>query len=203
MKRCGISFETLVDYFEGRAEASAAARVREHLGSGCRTCQDHLAWLENITPTLHEVARVPVPQRALDSAYTLFRERFPVPPRPSLLAFLQFDGRASSSLILSGARSAAQERFELIYSTDDYDIDLFQEPTEEGTWFLIGQILPKKEDAEIVAQQIVMTATDGKQVVVTPLKEEFYLPSLPAGTYEMRLQLAESDLVIPAVEVGR
>lgn len=201
MKRCGISFETLADYQDGMADVEASVQVRAHLDAGCAHCREILAWLNTSAVTLREAQRVQVPQTALDRAYVLFRERFRAPERISWLARLQFDSHRGLPA-LAGARGARPEGFQLIYSTDAHDIELFQEPTEAGTWYVIGQVMPREGDGTIVPQQVIFRAKEGGNVSVTPQTEEFHLPSVPSGLYQVSLRLAEGDIALADVSIG-
>lgn len=205
VKRCNIAFDTLVDYTDGRLDANATARLRDHLASGCSACEANLAWLSSATQTLREAHRIQVPDRLLNRAAALYRERFPAPTpaaapaRPLWPAQLRFDSR---SLGLAGARGAAAEAFELVYSTGTHDIELFQEPLEQGRWYLIGHVLPEAGDEIIVPEEVTLTAVDGERIVISPEAEEFHLPSVPAGRYDMSLRLAAGEIVLEGVGIG-
>ena len=62
MKRCGISFETLADYNDGRADERASEQVREHINAGCDQCLEGLAWLQRAAHTLRAAADVRFPR---------------------------------------------------------------------------------------------------------------------------------------------
>lgn len=201
LKRCGMDFNRLADYVDGRAEEAEKVRVRQHLDAGCADCQRSVAWLERTVGTLRKAQPVSVPEALLVRAQALFRERFPAPHRPSLLAFLQFDSR--TTLSLAGARGGGEDPFQLIYSTETHDIDIWEEPTEAGNWYLIGQVLPREGEATLLPQEVVLTAADGSEVSVTPDMPEFHLPSVPPGLYQAMVRLADSEILIPALSVGQ
>jgi hypothetical protein len=199
--RCNIPFETLADYHDGRADATAADRIREHLGAGCAHCRESLAWLGRTLETVAEAERVRVPPSLVDRLHGLYAERFRPPIRRSLLARLSFDGRSAPAL--AGARGAEEEAFRLNYSTEEHDIDLWQEPSGQGDWYLIGQVLSREGDDTVQPARIVLTSTGGPEVSVTPELPEFHLPSVPAGIYRAALLLPDGEIVIPELVVGR
>lgn len=201
MRRCDISFETLADYNDGRADTQATERVREHLGAGCAHCTQNLAWLERSTSTLREAERIQAPQTLVDRLQALYTERFRMPVRRSLLARLSFDGRSQTAL--AGARGASQEAFKLNYGTDEHDVDIWQEPEGNGRWYIIGQILPREGDAVYQPQQIVLTPERGEQVTVTPDLPEFHLPSVAPGIYQAAIRLPDSEILIDGFVVGQ
>ncbi len=207
MKRCGIAFETLADYHEGKADASVSARIREHLDRDCLHCRQNLAWLERATGTLREAPFVQVPEAALERARALFRERYPSPatlPNPlfAWLAQLQFDSRSSAPM-LAGARGMKREGVQLVYSTEVHDIDLFQELSGEGTWYLIGQVMPRDGEATIVPQEVVLTERGGNRLTFAPESGEFHLPAIPEGIYDIALRLADGEITLPGVGIGQ
>ena len=202
MRRCNIAFETLADYHDGRTDAATSAVIRQHLETGCPNCQEGLSWLQGAARRIYETEQIQVPQRLLDRASALFRERFRPPVRVSWLARLLFDNR-QAALSFAGARGASQESVQLAYSTDRHDIELFQEPTEEGAWYIIGQVMPKEGEATLIPREVVLTGSDSRQIVAAPQGEEFHLPSVPAGIYAVTLRLEEGDILLSDVVVGR
>lgn len=207
MKRCGIAFETLADYHEGKAEAGAAAQVRQHLDRDCLHCRQNLAWLERAVGTLRQTQPVQVPESALGRARALFRQRYPSPvaiPNPlfSWLAQLQFDSRSSAPM-LARARGMKRDGVQLVYTTEAHDIDLFQEPSEEGTWYVIGQVMPRNGDATLIPQEIIMTERGGSRLTFAPDSGEFHLPSIPEGMYEIALRMRDGEITLPGVGIGQ
>jgi len=211
VKRCAIAFETIADYQEGRLTDSAAMLVRQHLDRDCMTCHQNLTWLQHTADTLRQSHKVQVPESALTYAGNLFRERFrPVEVSSqastntliSWLASLQFDSR-NSMPAMAGARGAKREGVQLVYSTDMHDIDIFQELTAEGAWYLIGQVMPREGAAIIVPAEIVLTERNGSRLAFTPDSEEFHLPSIPQGIYEIELSLTDGKITLPNVGVGQ
>ena len=206
MKNCGITLETLADYREGRADAGTTQQIRAHIDRDCPHCRQNLVWLQRTAETFREAHTVKVPEAALTRAHSLFRERFRPAPAPnpllSWLARLQFDSRQSMPA-LAGARGAKREGVQLVYSTNVHDIELFQEPAEPGNWYMIGQVMPREGDAVIVLQEIVLTERNGSRLIFKPESEEFHLPSVPAGLYEIALRLAGGEITIPDVGIGQ
>jgi hypothetical protein len=205
VKHCGIAMETLADYHEGRADASSAEQIRVHLDQNCAHCLQNLAWLQQAKETLREAHAVQVPERALTRAHAIFRERFrpAVVPNSGLswLASLQFDSRRNSPA-LAGARGAKHDGIQLVYTTNVHDIELFQEPAEQGNWYVIGQVMPRESTATIIPQEIILTERNGSRLTFRPNAEEFHMPSVPRGLYEIVLRLGMGDITMPDVGVG-
>ena len=206
MNRCGIALETLADYQAGRADEKTAVQIREHLDRDCVHCRQYLAWMERTVTTLRQAHAVQVPERALTRAGAIFRDRFrPAVVANSLtswLARLQFDSR-SLSAAPAGARGAKHAGVQLVYTTSLHDIELFQEPNGRGDWVMIGQVMPREGDATIVLSEIVLTERNGTRLTFTPETEEFHLPAVPAGLYEIALRLRAGEITIPDVGIGQ
>ena len=197
---CRIPFESVADYAENRATPADAQRIAAHLAADCARCRATLAWLANATPQIRASQQVQVPQTALSRAYSLFRERMPAPVRPIWQALLQFDSR--SSLAFAGARGQAEGASQLRFSVEGFAITLFQEPTTGGAWYLIGQVIPTDSDDVIVPQAVTLVGQDGATQTFTPQAEEFHLPAIDAGTYDIHIRLDKAEIVAPAVQVG-
>src|SRR5579864_9265590 len=141
--RCKIvTFDRLVDYFEGVTDAAATEHIRMHLADGCSVCRNQLGWLQRFLPVLRKTLcteEAPVPVQALVRAYSLFRERTAeaAPPSslPVLIARLIFDSRRS--LAASGVRGSSRPDYQVVYSTGEHDVDLWQEQLDTGNWYLI------------------------------------------------------------------
>ncbi|HLJ53770.1 MAG TPA: hypothetical protein VKT77_01960 [Chthonomonadaceae bacterium] len=200
MKRCGITFETLADFHDGRADAESAARVREHVDAGCTQCRETLAWIERAGGTMRDAARHPVPERLLDRMHAVYAERFRQPARRSLMAWLTFDGRATQ--MPAGARGTPGPAIQLNYSTEEHDVEIWEEPTAEGRWYVIGQVLPREGEGTLTPSEVSLTDRDGVTRLVAPAMPEVHLPSVAAGPYTMVFKLADANIVISDLVVG-
>ena len=201
MLRCGMSFESILDYYEGRADEATAARVREHLADGCKTCQQQLARVAHTLDVLPELGRLPVPEQAMERARAIFRERFSMPERPSILAQLVFDSR--TNLALAGARGEESASLQQHFRTDLHDIDLWQEATEEKAWYLIGQVISTQDDTILQPDAVLLRLPEGATQTARIEPREFHFDAVPEGSYEMIVQLGEVDITLPDVQVGK
>lgn len=195
-----MPFELLLDYHEGRTAPTETAHILEHLAGGCGECAQELRWMEKTTRTLRDAGNVVVPASLLERSRALFRERFPAQQRPTWLSRLVFDSR--QQLALSGARGAGSASFQLIYRTEAFDIELWQDPLENNQWYVIGQVLSQQNDAEIVPVSVALKSVGDFKLALTPALPEFHLPMVPAGLYRMTLGLAEGDLEIADLRIG-
>lgn len=202
MKSCDITFENLADYNDGCAASAVAEQISQHLKTGCNQCRENLAWMQDTMTTLKAAENVVVPQSIASRAHTVFTERFRAPIRHSWFAFLQFDSR-SSMMAMAGARGGQADSYQLIYSTDAHDIELFQEPSEDGKWYIIGQVMPKEGETTLVTHEVILKGADQESLTFPCRSDEFHLTSVPAGIYDITLRLSEEEITLSSVSVGQ
>jgi hypothetical protein len=201
MNRCRMPFESLVDYHDGRADDATAARIRDHISAGCAHCTSELAGIDKVLSTLAAAEDVHASEAVRQRAFNIFRERFMQPAKRSLLARLVFDDR--QDVAFAGARGDQAATFQMLFSTDEHDIDLYQERTDGGRWYVIGQVLPKQGGDPIVPETAVLTTQSGDTLTATMEPGEFHLAEAPAGIYSLRLILPDAEVTLPEVVVGR
>ena len=201
LRRCSIPVELLYNYHDARTDAAETARIREHLASGCAECEQELRWMQHTAQTMKAAGNVVVPQHLLEQSRALFRERFPAPQRAAWFPSLVFDSR--QRLAMAGARGAGTASFQLVYRTEAFDIELWQDPLENGEWYVIGQILPQRDAAEIVPTSVVLTSETGSGITVTPESSEFHLTAVLVGTYRLTLGLPDGDIEISELQIGQ
>lgn len=201
MAQCGLTWEQMLNYHDGSADAETRARVAAHLAAGCPDCARHLAQAQRITQALGAEAFVSAPDAVLQNARALFRERFRKPARRALLARLVFDSRTQP--VAAGARGADGESFQLLYQADGYDIDVWQEREDQQSWYLIGSVVPAGSAEAQTPQGGTLRNAAGQTFVVAPEPGEFHAAAVPPGVYELTLTLPDMDILLPDVAVGR
>jgi hypothetical protein len=205
MNQCQITFETLVDFYEGRTDTVLTRRLRRHLDQNCAECNRRLEWLGLFMPALHRAVteETPVvPAAVLASARNIARQRSHKAQEPLLvrMARLVFDSRLAQPAF--GARSGNTGDLQQVYSTDENDVDLWQERQTADNWYLIGQVLPKDGGEPITPAEVVLSTPDGRRFTTLPEAEEFTVRDVPPGTYRVRLRLADQEIVLPDVIIG-
>ena len=200
MAHCAITLEMLIEEQQGRADADTQARIRAHDAASCPQCQRHTLWIGRFVDAIGEIGRLTIPEDATERATALFREKFVESRRPSLLARLIFDSRTQMRPAFArGGRPAAWQR---MYGTEDYHVELWQEGDAREGWYLIGQILPTHDGAAIPASSALLIGADGTTHNAFMNDSEFHIVSLPAGTYQIHLQMPEGSILLPDVAVG-
>lgn len=200
MTRCQVPFEMLLNVYEGRGDRASLDVLRDHLATGCSSCQQSWRWLQRVLAASKEMDSVPIPEWPTALATARFRERYAIPARPKLLARLSFDSHLQSLSAL--ARGDQELSRHLIYSTDDYDVELWQEMISRQACYLIGQVLPKQGGAAMHLQSVSITDVQDNILSVTPKEVEFHLPFVSAGLYQMRIALPEAEICLSDVMIG-
>jgi anti-sigma factor RsiW len=194
-------FERLADLAEGRLAPQDEREVRAHLDA-CPTCAGQLAEVERVTNLMRADNSVDAPRDVLMSAIRLFDAR-PVGEGVvasvirRVVASLSFDSLAPG--LAFGVRSsrAAQSR-QLIFSAGDVDVDLRLASSAEG-WVVSGQVLGECAGgwAELSGANI----EEGARAELSMLCE-FALTPVPDGSYTLRLDLGETLVEIPGLDLN-
>lgn len=196
-----IAFARLADLAEGRLTAEEAAGARAHL-AGCADCSGQAAELERLTGLMRADASEDAPRDVLFNAIRLFRARPTAAETPGLLrrfvASLSFDSGARNPAygLRSGATAAASRQ--LLFSAGDLDVDLRLAPSGEG-WSVSGQVL-----GECAAGRAELFADgDDAPAARADLNDlcEFTLPTVAAGTYTLRLFVADAEIEVPGLSL--
>jgi len=152
----------------------------------------------------------PVPEEVLESARKAFAEKQRNPGITVHVARLAYDSWTALSPAgvrrspVSGPMEAAipgATRHQIL-STAWHDIELWSENQTDDLWYLIGQVLPRDGDTTIRPESVALVSDD--EVVRTTVmgSGEFHVPSLHAGTYDLRLQLDRAEAVFASIRVG-
>src|SRR5579871_571479 len=177
MQHCRVSFEDLIDYEEGHADAATAKTIEQHLVQGCDHCRSRQSYLRRILIALSSYDLQEVPASAYDRPRAAYRERYAVgPARPPLIARPVFDSRLRPTL--AGARGGAGETFQVIHSTAEHDIHLWAEKQSGQAWYLIGQVLPHVGGASISPEAALLQTADGRGINAETDAGEFHLPAI-------------------------
>jgi anti-sigma factor RsiW len=194
-----ISFETLVDYAEGRLDdterANVAARLADDPAAFAR-----LAEIQQLMMLMRDDANnEDAPSHVIQRASRLLRQRKATAPTSThllrrLVAVLMHDSAASPALGLRAAGDSATRQ--LLYTAESIDVDIRITP-QTGGFVVAGQMLGPESDG------LVTLAGDTAQLEAT-LNDlgEFVLPVVSAGRYKLTLRTGDAEVSFPALELG-
>lgn len=192
-----IPFAKLADLAEDRASADERAASMAHL-SGCADCTQQLEQLGQVLTLMRTDTATDAPRDILAYAVSLFTRRESA-AEPSLLrrivAALSFDSSANLAPAF-GVRSGHAASRQLLYSAEGNDIDL-RITAEAENWIVAGQVL-----GEDCGGGRIEIEGEG-ELASADLNElcEFTLPPVSAGSYTLRLRLADAEVEIPRLEL--
>jgi hypothetical protein len=119
--------------------------------------------------------------------------------RQQVAATLKFDSWAGAPLA-AGLRGLRSDTRQLLFSAEGRDVDL--RITASGERFaMAGQVLGPDE-AGSVELSPVASPTDAPRVAALDRMGEFHLADLAPGRYQLTLHAGDTDIVLPAIQVG-
>jgi hypothetical protein len=192
--------------------------------TACARCSGEAARLEHLIRLMRTDTAEDAPPSVIAGAVHLFYERASPPlassgRRRRILAVLRFDslGLAPAFGMRSGEPSARQ----ILFHAEVHDIDLRIEPAPED-WTSSGSLPGQPGDvfhtrqppdlAWIVSGQVLGETSAGGQVKLTSAtsegqarlneQNEFTLPPVPSGSYQLILHLTNVDVEVNELKLG-
>jgi hypothetical protein len=111
------------------------------------------------------------------------------------MATLQFDSARAPAAV--GRRAGAPAERQLLFAVANYLLDLRVAP-QADLWVVSGQLLGAED-----GRQVELDGPAGTTHTALNDLSEFVLPPTPPGTYTLRLQLTDLEIMIAGLEVGR
>lgn len=190
-----ISFTELADIADEQSQP--AAETLEHLAT-CSPCAKELQTLRQAIGLMRIDDVENAPASLIASAKHIFRGR-DANREPSrlarVLAALTFDSLTAKPAF--GLRSGATAGRQLVYSTEEADIDLRVSP-QSGEWEIAGQILGSSQSrGRVNLESESFSATADLNELA-----EFGFQSVPSGIYSMFVHLPELEIEIPPLQLG-
>lgn len=202
-----VGFEQLVDHLDGRLPGGESKQVAAHLDSGCPHCADAREWYERVRRVMASDRTVAPPPWVLRRAARLFDERRPGEKAIARAARgavrLIFDSLRQPAM--AGSRAAGRDQRVLLYSLDDYSIDLQIASSDESRADLIGQVLSTAEPGfDSVARVPVELARKGKSVRSTTTDEVgvFVMNKLSRGEYDLQIEARNMTISVVGLPVS-
>jgi hypothetical protein len=182
-------FETLINYFEGKLPAAEQHEVSEHLRD-CTTCAAESRKLENFLGYVQTREYEQVSQATTANLLNIYK------PKKTSVKGESFVKKLVATLAFDDWQTVLNERFilsatrQLLYNTDDFDIDLRLNFIGEKCQ-VSGQILP---DCQNATAEIFSEETSKK--VALNQDCEFVFPPVKNGVYGLRINSADTLIEI-------
>jgi hypothetical protein len=196
------SYETLIDYVEGRLPGIDRTQTENHLSSPCQQCSNQIAQLRTVLEAMAADRTTSPSSDTLNRAIALYRDRSGVTSRSPLrvLAELLFDSRLQLSP--AATRGAAHTR-QMLFATPKVDIDL-SITAEHKEHNLAGQILDREQADEPVSAFVILQDEAGTLVRDVQIDSlgQFIFKHVPSGVYELVADLGSQEIAITGLDLG-
>ena len=190
-----INFSELADLADERAAPSS--EILEHLAD-CSSCSGQLQTIRQTTSLMRTDAIENAPAELVKYAKDMFRQRI-ASRKPSalsrILAALTFDSLTAAPAY--GLRSEADSGRQLVYSTENVDIDV-RVSAENDEWQIEGQVPGSLCDSGDVNLESAAFSATAKLTELC----EFSFHSIPAGSYKLAVHLHDVIIETPPLEIG-
>lgn len=190
-----IPFAKLTDLAEGRLASDERASSLAHV-KDCSHCSAQLAQLDQIINLMRTDTMADAPRDVMADALGLFRQRKAAAPSlvRRVLAALNFDSLQLTPAF--GVRSGQMTSRQLLYTTGENDLDVRVTQSKEA-WIVSGQVL-----GNCAGGRVHLEGTSGAADAELNELCEFAFPPVPAGSYTLRLRLAETEIEVPEIELN-
>lgn len=195
-----LTYETLINYLEGRLSVEARSAAERHLSEPCETCQRRRVVLQRTLRSAAEDQTTSPPasvlKRAIDIPLTHPRNIPGLLTR--LIAALTFDSHLQVSSALT--RGAARER-QMLFSAEQVDIDLQIKSGSEGH-DLIGQVLGGQTSGNASAFVSLQRSTSQLlKATETDSQGQFIFRGVTSGVYDLLFDLENQEIAVMGIEV--
>jgi len=202
---CRIPFEARLDFHEGRADKETSELVNRHLAKNCAACKQDLEWLASYMPALQFATQ----DEERVSEWAFRRALNIMPPKAESVAVrlvaaarLLFDSRNPNTGFATARAAGEDGSVHVVYRTETADVDLWQEQTRSGGWYLTGQALSiagKEMEAPTAAT---LVSAEASPQLASIENAEFSFESVAAGRYSLSLVWNDLEIQVDDLAVG-
>jgi hypothetical protein len=192
------SFENLLNLATGALSSDDRASVEAHVNQPCSHCQAHLRKVTELIQIMANDQTVAPPPPVLQRMLAVIKRL--AADRPRLPVRLIFDSWRHAPL--AATRSATQAQ-QLLFAAEGLDIDLHFTPGADNTT-VRGQILGGEQPEDRPASLVVLQS--GEEIVAltrTDRHGQFVFQSVPAGTYDLHIELEQNQIAIEGLQLGQ
>jgi hypothetical protein len=189
-------FDRLVGLVKGDLANDQRAEVAAH-AAACPECAAEIGWLEHLLDLFHTDDS----QSAPSSAIARIISSFPATATPQaadgpqrMVAVLVFD--SARMRLAPSMRSAAPVKRQMVFRAAELGLDIHVVPAGLA-WTISGQVLGSDEGGQVVLRG----QAAALQATLNDLSQ-FTLPPVASGTYTLIVQLKDTAIEIPSLEIG-
>jgi anti-sigma factor RsiW len=194
-----IPYNRLIDLVEGELPPNERAHLAEHLAV-CIRCSGEVAHLERLIMSMRTDTSEDAPSAVIARAVNLMHSRTTLSSTaPSLRRHIVVMQRSAGAGFAPafGVRSGPSSSQRLLFSSATHDVDLRIEPVDRA-WIVSGQVLGESAAGGWAELQGALSA----QRAVLNQQNEFTLPPVPAGGYQLIVHLMNADVEVSELRIG-
>jgi anti-sigma factor RsiW len=189
-------FDRLVGLVKGDLATDQRAEVAAHVAA-CSECAAQISWLGHLLDLFHTDDSESAPSSAIAHIRSLFPAM--VTPQAAdgwrrMIAVLVFD--SARMPLAPSMRSRALVKRQLMFTAAELGLDIHVASTGSA-WTISGQVLGSDEGGHVALQGQAATF----QATLNDLSQ-FTLPPVASGTYTLIVQLKDTVIEIPTLEIG-
>jgi hypothetical protein len=203
------SLEELPQFVRGSLQGGGRANIEAHLAAGCGQCAANRRWLDDLLTVTARDDSFEFSEETIQWSVAQFKAAAGMAPsRAQLLARLVFDNLIPAAAGLRSATAAAGSR-QMLFQAGGYEVDLRIEPQEgSAAVLIIGQIVsagrPVSELAGLPVRVVPVGTPAGPRTgeekrTETDARGMFRLRGVPAGDYDMIIDVSEGEFSIHAI----
>src|SRR5882724_3478415 len=165
--------EEWIDFVNQMTPHKKQEAMRNHLGSGCKGCEEKFALLEKVRSTAASEANYQPPAdavRVVKAAYASARTGSQGEEAKSLVEVL-FDSFLQPAV--AGARSKATGARQMLYRADSFQIDLQIEPKPGSNHVVVTGQMMDVSTPEIVSRGVQIKLSNFRDNVIHTVTNEF------------------------------
>jgi len=165
--------EEWIDFVNQMTPHKKQEAMRNHLGSGCRGCQEKFALWQKVRGTAASEANYQPPAdavRVVKAAYATARIDSQEEDAKSLVEVL-FDSFLQPAV--AGARSSATGARQILYRADSFQIDLQIEPKPGSNYVVVTGQMMDVSTPEIVSSGVKVKLSNFRENVIYTVTNEF------------------------------
>jgi hypothetical protein len=201
----GLSFDQLVDWFEGRLSAEDARVVAEGLMAD-EAAQADVDWLEKFYQSTRSMVSAEPPaavRKNLERQFAAYvRGRRVANLRPRFVAALRFDSFAGMARGVRTGTSLANQRQFLYGSAKASVVFTLQRRDKNDLIDLLGQVLPESETEVDQTRVLLMQNDEEFDSTITDDLGEFTLMALSPGHYDVVLSNNQFEITIASIDLS-
>jgi hypothetical protein len=162
-----------IDFVNRVVPGDKQTEMQEHLGSGCKRCEQAVNLWKKIRTRAPEAASYQPPDHIVRAAKAQFGIAGLGGKRKKINSLIEVLFDSFSQPALAGARSVGAETRQMLYRAEPYQIDVQIEAQPEGNRLVVTGQLMDARHPEIVGRDVLVTLSNRRGHLVKTVTNQF------------------------------